>query len=208
MRSLDLSSNIDCGGPTVQALASYEKVIQAVYGSGIEELKMNGLSLVTADALMAMWKACASIKRFEMAVELKQAVTHRKSMMPHISDEILVEAQYHTLVDVTLSGCCLISDEGLCSLVQKCCSNLTAVNVSYCGLITDKFMYYLAQYSSRKLRRLNISGCNKITNHVSSFVHRLQSIWESSVDLLEGLVTDEGPEVDVSFHCRRRRWMG
>lgn len=198
LRSLDLSSNIDCGGPAVQALASYEKVIQAVYGSGIEELKMNGLSMVTADALMAMWKACASIKRFEMAVELKQAVTHRKSMMPHISDEILVEAQYHTLVDVTLSGCCLISDDGLCSLVQKCCSNLTAVNVSYCGLITDKFMYYLAQYSSRKLRRLNISGCNKITNHgIIALCTDYSQFGESSVDLLEGLVTDEGPEVDA-----------
>lgn len=94
LRSLDLSSNIDCGGPTVEALASYENVIQSVYGKGIEELKMNGLSMVTAEALMAMWKTCTSIKRFEMAVELKQAVTHRKSMMPHISDEILIEAQY------------------------------------------------------------------------------------------------------------------
>ncbi len=194
LRSLDLSSNIDCGGPTVEALASYEKVIQSVYGKGIEELKMNGLSMVTAEALMAMWKTCTSIKRFEMAVALKQAVTHRKSMMPHISDEILIEAQYHTLVDVTLSGCCLISDEGVCSLVEKCCANLVSVDVSYCGLVTDKFLYYLAQYSGKKLRRLNVSGCNKITNQGIIALCTNYSKFEGSVDDLA--FESEGPEFD------------
>jgi hypothetical protein len=165
LRSLDMSSNIDCGGSTIHALAEYDNVVQSVYGSGIVELKMNGLSLVTAEALMHMWMACTSIKHFEMAVEMKQAVTHRKSMMPHISDAILIEAKYSTLIDVTLSGCCLISDDGVCSIVEKCHAHLIAIDVSYCSLITDKFLYYLAQYSGKRLRRLNISGCNKVTNH-------------------------------------------
>ena len=118
LRTLDMSSNIECGGPTVLALAEYDTECHKVYGQGILELKMNGLSAVTAEALVAMWQSSQSIRHFEMAVEMKAAVTHRKSMMPHISDAILMDAQYHTLVEVNLSGCCLISDDGVCSLVE------------------------------------------------------------------------------------------
>ena len=47
LKSIDMSSNIECGGATVLALAQYDNECHKVYGQGIKELKMNGLSAVT-----------------------------------------------------------------------------------------------------------------------------------------------------------------
>ena len=165
LRHVDISSNILLGGLPVQALAAYEKKAQSINGQGLTEIRMNGLSMVTAPALMSLWENCLNIKKFIMAIETSTTVTHRRSVMPHISDEILVHVQYSSLEEVNLSGCCLITDVGICSLIEKCCKQLKHVDVSYCGNITDISMYHLAQYAGKSLRELNITGCNKVTNH-------------------------------------------
>jgi hypothetical protein len=166
LRYIDISSNIHLGGPPIIALAEYEAKAQSLNpGKGITDLKLNGLSMVTSPALLAMWKACTSIRNFSMAVEMSSTVTHRKSMMPHISDQILIEAQYFSLVDVSLSGCCLITDIGVCCLIEKCQEQLHSLDVSYCNGITDMTCYTLAQYVGKTLKNLNIGGCNKVTNH-------------------------------------------
>jgi len=165
LRYVDISSNILLGGPPVQALADYERKAQHINGCGIVELRMNGLSMVTAPALMSIWKNCTSLKRFIMAVEMSTAVTHRRSMMPHISDRTLVDAMYHTLEEVNLSGCCLITDTGVCSLIEKCHKQLRSLDVSYCSGVTDISVYFLSEYCGKALRELNLGGCNKVTNH-------------------------------------------
>ncbi len=180
LKYVDISSNILLGGPTVQALAAYEAKAQKVHALtrrenealgkksrvlGLVDLKMNGLSMVTTLALMEMWKACTSLQRFQMSVELSTTVLHRKSMMPHISDTILVEAQYFSLQEVSLSGCCLVSDAGVCSLIEKCHKQLKSINISYLNNVTDLTMYHLAEYCGPGLETLNVSGCNKITNN-------------------------------------------
>ena len=180
LKYVDLSSNILLGGPPVLALAQYEAHAQKIHAQsykediamgkkpkklGLVDLKLNGLSMVTAPALMQMWKACSSLLRFQMTVEMSTTVLHRKSMMPHISDSILVEAQYNSLQEVSLSGCCLISDLGVCSLVEKCYAQLKSINISYLNNVTDLTLYYMAEYCGDTLETLNVSGCNKITNH-------------------------------------------
>lgn len=165
LKYFDISSNIDCKEASVLALAKYESTVQRYYpNQGLICLKMNGLSYVTAVALMAMWKACTDLAYFEMKLELSQTVTHRKSMMPHISDSILIQARYHLLQGANLSGCCLISDEGICNLVEKCTENLRELDISYCGLCTDLTLFHLAEFAGPRLKKLNVSGCNRMTN--------------------------------------------
>lgn len=153
LRVLDLSACIQCGGASALALASKAEQLQ--------DLRLNGLSQVSAEGLLALWSAATRLSRFEMSVELRTTVTHRKSMMPHISDAILCNASYSALAEVKLSGACLVSDLGACALVRKC-PLLVQLDVSYCSEVTDVLLRTLAEVLPLTFHSLSAMGCGKI----------------------------------------------
>ena len=95
-----------------------------------------------------------------MCADLKNTSTHRRSMVPHISDEILRSSSYNSLREVRLVGACLVTDVGACAIVQSC-PQITILYVSYCNGITDKLLIRLGE-TSRQLLSLCVSGCMKI----------------------------------------------
>lgn len=153
LKVLDLTACIQCGG--VAALALAQKAEELL------DLKLNGLSQMSAAGLLALWSGAPKLLKFEMAVEMRTAVTHRKSMLPHISDEILIKAQYSSLRDVHLTGACLVGDAGACALVSKC-PNLVTLDLSYCGEITDMLLYKLAETLPLTFLALLVNGCSKV----------------------------------------------
>ena len=155
LKVLDLSACIQCKG--VSALSIAKKA------EDLEQLKLNGLSQISAVGLLALWSATKKLQTFEMAVELRTTVTHRKSMIPHISDEVLISAEYDSLREVHLSGACLVTDIGACALATKC-PNLFYLDISYCGEITDVFLGKLAETLPLTFHSLKANGCGKIRN--------------------------------------------
>lgn len=126
------------------------------------DLRMNGLSQITANALNILWGACKKLQHFEIRCELKVTATHRKSLMPHMSDSILRCNEYSQLVHVNLSGACMLSDVGGIALVEKC-HGLASIDVSCANGISDKFVLHISAHA-QKLTALVLSGCIKVTD--------------------------------------------
>ena len=95
-----------------------------------------------------------------MAAELRSISSHRRSMVPHMSDDILKSSNYHSLKEVKLTGACLVTDIGACAVSLKC-PQLMTLDVGYCNGITDKLLVVLGS-TSLQLTALVVSGCNKI----------------------------------------------
>lgn len=155
LKVLDISGCVQCGGVSAYAISTKSEELV--------DLKLNGLSLVTKEGLMALWSTAKKLQNFEMMIVLKSVTTHRKSMTPHISDSILKECKYFSLRVVKLLGAFLITDIGVCSLIRKC-KQLSSLDVSYCSGVTDTTLHCLATYNKTKIIELVITGCNKITN--------------------------------------------
>ena len=154
LKVLDLSACIQCGGVSALAIASK--------GEELLDLKLNGLSQVSAAGLLALWSNTKNLVRWEMGVEMRTTVTHRKSMLPHISDEILIKANYGSMLqEVHIAGACLVGDAGACAVISKC-PKLRVLDLSYCGELTDVTLIKLAAESSSTLESLAVNGCGKI----------------------------------------------
>ena len=99
-----------------------------------------------------------------MACELASSSTQRKSLMPHFSDAVFLSAMScgESLKELILTGCCLITDIGCCSLVKKCRS-LEKIDLSSCSALTNKSLIQIST-NLRNLRSLAVNGCTKITN--------------------------------------------
>lgn len=168
---LDITGCIQCGGVTTFAISTKaEKLIN---------LKLNGLSMVTEKSLQALLNQAKELSIFEMQIVLRSVTTHRRSMMPHISDSILKESNYHKLSQVKLSGAALVSDVGVIALIHKCQDTLTLLDVSYCNCVTDKTLAHLAVKIKDRLTSLKVTGCNKITNlGVIALTHGCRRILE------------------------------
>jgi len=152
LKKFDMSGCVLCG---VESALALSKIC-----SEFTELKLNGLSQISAESLKAIWVSCSKLIKFEMCAELRTTSNHRRSMMSHISDDILKATHTLKLKEIKLSGACLVTDVGACALSSKCLL-LTHVDVSYCNGITDKLLIVLSN-KSKRLLILNVSGCNKI----------------------------------------------
>ena len=166
---LDISNNLDLTGETTAALS---------YGaSELLEIRMNGIGKILNPGLQMLWDAAKKLVKFEMYADLKAATGHRVTVLPHISDIILMNGTYSLLQSVKISGAVLVTDEGACVMIQKC-SNLRVLDLSHCHKITNLTLKALSKYA-KKLSHLNISVCNKITDT------GLQSIGSSCLELIE-----------------------
>ena len=97
-----------------------------------------------------------------MFADLKAATGHRVTVLPHISDEILIKCKYADLRVVRISGAVLVTDDGATALAKKC-PQLRSLDVSHCRKITDKTMTALAKYSAH-LEHLDVSILNGVTD--------------------------------------------
>jgi hypothetical protein len=155
LEKIDLTGCVQCGAAGAQALAEHQK-------ASLVEVKMNGLSQVSADSLDSLLSNCRSLKRFEISAELRSSCTHRKSMVPHISDRVLVHAQFSKLEVVSMAGAALVSNVGAVALITKC-PNLHFLNVNYCLGLSNETLLCLGARAPN-LRHFSIAGNGKITN--------------------------------------------
>lgn len=65
------------------------------------------------------------------------------------------------LQSINLSGCQLVTDEGIRALTSSC-KNLEAVNVSSCFQLSDRAFESLGSCAS--LRSLDACGCERLTD--------------------------------------------
>jgi len=118
-----------------------------------------------------------------MACELASSSTHRKSTMPHFSDAVMLQAEYcnlrevrvHVILNVIylnvvnfqviLTGCCLVTDRGLCALIDKCSLQLRSLDVSGCSAVTENLLLKLASKSCTcRIASITANGCIKMAN--------------------------------------------
>lgn len=155
IQKIDLSGCVQCSNATADTLSTKQ------CGS-LEDIRMNGLSQISAERLSTMLTACKLLKHFEIAAELRSACTHRKSMVPHISDIVLTRAKYSALEVVLLSGASMISDTGAIAMVIKC-KNIHTLDLSYCNGVTDELLVALSR-NNQGLRHLVMAGNSKISD--------------------------------------------
>jgi hypothetical protein len=175
LKYLDLSGCINCSSSSVQAIVLTKRTDESINGTAkysgasatktakeLLEIRLNGLSKVSAKSLTFLFQEAENLARFEMACELRSSSTHRKSMMPHFSDCVLIDANYNKLEDAILTGCCLISDVGGCSMANKC-PMIRKLDVSSISALTDIFFVTLST-TLKFLNSLSANGCIKLTN--------------------------------------------
>lgn len=155
LEKLDLTGCVKCGAASAEALAEHQK-------TSLIEVKMNGLSQVSADSLDSLLSNCKTLKRFEISAELRSSCTHRKSMVPHISDRVLLHAHFSKLEMVAMAGAALVSNAGAIALITKC-PNLHYLDVSYCLGLSNETLLCLGARAPN-LKHLSIAGNGKITN--------------------------------------------
>jgi F-box/leucine-rich repeat protein 2/20 len=156
LHTIDISGCIQCSSAAIEAISSR--------GSALSVIRMNGLSRVSSHSLISLWTSAAtSMTIFQMCCDLRSVTTHRKSMMPHFSDDVLLKSRYgDCLTEVELAGACLITDKGVCGLIRTA-RPLRILNVSYCNALTDRILVEISN-CSRFIESLNCSGCIKVTS--------------------------------------------
>jgi hypothetical protein len=148
---LDMSLCILCGSKSVLAIAAHAQ--------SLLEIKLSGLSQVTAPALVQLWKNASKLNRFDMIVELRVTSTHRRSLLAHVTDEVLQNLCSTRLKELNLTGACLITNSGIASLAQYITTHLHNLDISWCNKVSDEALVMIGKYCSH-LKKLNISGCD------------------------------------------------
>lgn len=185
LRKLNMNDCIKCTDPSVFALANR-------CASALVVLKMNGLSQVTVKAINALWAACRCLEVFEMNCELKCTSSHRRSLVPHMTDSVLKNNNYSNLTHLCLVGASLVSDVGAVAALNKSVG-LQHIDFSYCNDISDQFVMTVAQVGKAVVTLL-LGGCVKVTN--AGIVALSQGVCSKHIKRLEvngcTRVTDEG----------------
>ena len=156
LQKIDLSGCVQCSGPTAMMLCGKQ-------GQTLRDIRLNGLSQIDADSLCALLTACKDLTHFEISADLRSACTHRKSMVPHINDKVLVKAKYSKLEFVMIQGASMVTDIGALSLVSKC-KNLHTLDVNNVSGVSDALLHSLGSACSN-LKYFSISGNGKITDN-------------------------------------------
>jgi hypothetical protein len=103
--SLDISGNLECTGLTTEYLSigAHEMI----------EMKMNGVGSILNPGLQQFFSNAKKLQCLEMGADLRAASGHRRSVLPHISDTILIECKYSSLLSVKISGAVHVTDLGV-----------------------------------------------------------------------------------------------
>lgn len=173
--SLDLSGCVACSEDSMNAITSHSNTIRALH-----TLKLNGLSHISGPRLVAFWNKTlvdGDLRAFEMSCSLKSSVSHRRSMMPHFSDQVLLALPEdlsragksalsllrRRLTSLKLVGAGQVGDVGLSTFLQQSGETLLHLDVSYCYKVTDASLQVIAQ-TCYVLTTLIVSGCVHITD--------------------------------------------
>ena len=154
LRYLDLSNNLDLSGETMLSLSRG--------ADEFVEIKLNGIGKILNPGLQSFWAAAKKLEKFEMFADLRAATGHRITVLPHISDGILVACHYTLLRSIKISGAVMVTDEGAISMIKKC-PQLHCLDISHCHKITNKTLVALGQYSHH-LSHLDVSILNNLTD--------------------------------------------
>lgn len=187
LKRIDISGCIHCGAMTCKLLSLHAK--------DLVEAKFNGLSNVAGEWLNQLLLNAVNLEVFEMFVEIKLAVTHRLSTVPHISDDTIAKMGSKSIKHFKIAGAFLVSDIGVKVLASKC-PNLAVLDVATCSNVTDDFLSFLAtdvkDSTAKSLTELNLSGCNKITDqglrYLANSCPNLKCLMLAGC----GKITDEG----------------
>eukprot|EP01033_Poteriospumella_lacustris_P007676 gene7676-5518_t len=173
--SLDLSGCVACSEDSMNAITSHSNTIRTLH-----TLKLNGLSHISGPRLVAFWNKTlvdGDLRAFEMSCSLKSSVSHRRSMMPHFSDQVLLALPEdlsragksalsllrRRLTSLKLVGAGQVGDVGLSTFLQQSGETLLHLDVSYCYKVTDVSLQVIAQ-TCHVLTTLIVSGCVHITD--------------------------------------------
>jgi hypothetical protein len=88
--------------------------------------------------------------------------THRRSMIPHISDEVVTSKKMQNLKYIKVCGACQITDTGA-SYIAKYSPMLIKVDFSHCNSISDKFLVSLGKYA-KGLKHAILVGLGFVTD--------------------------------------------
>lgn len=149
----NISGCIYCGAKSV--------IIIAEHCSQLKVLAMAGLAKITGLSLKKILSCAAALEVLDMSMELKVAVTHRQSVLPHVTDESLSKCA-GKLIELNISGAALLTDRGILSLCKRC-KNLLYLDISYCNQLTDEAVKHICSYI-QNIRKLDVSGDIKLTN--------------------------------------------
>lgn len=175
LTSLDLTGCVACSESSMTAITEHTNTIRA-----LRCLKLNGLSHISGPRLVAFWNRTlveGDLRTFEMSCALKSTVSHRRSMMPHFSDQVLLSLPdglsktrggaysmpRRKLKVLKIVGAGQVGDAGLPCFLQQSGDTLTHLDVSYCHKVTDVSLIVIAQ-SCRVLETLILTGCVYITD--------------------------------------------
>lgn len=154
LKVLDISNNMECTGLTAQYLSQG--------ADNLVDVKMNGMGSILVEGLQLFWAKAKNLKIFEMCANLKAAAGHRKSVLPHISDSVLMGCNYSHIITLKIRGAVLVTDVGVCDLVSKC-KGLRTLDLGHCNKVTDVSLRALAA-TSHELREVDITMCVRVTD--------------------------------------------
>jgi hypothetical protein len=203
--SLDLSGCVACSEDSMNAITSHSNTIRTLH-----TLKLNGLSHISGPRLVAFWNKTlvdGDLRAFEMSCSLKSSVSHRRSMMPHFSDQVLLALPEdlsragksalsllrRRLTSLKLVGAGQVGDVGLSTFLQQSGETLLHLDVSYCYKVTDVSLQVIAQ-TCTVLTTLIVSGCVHITDVGISAL----GVADKYRDFLRGHSTYGAEELEVT----------
>lgn len=126
-------------------------------------MKMNGIGSILNPGLQLFFDNSKKLENIEMSCNLKASSHHRKSVLPHINDKILMEYKYSFLLYVKISGAVGVTDKGCCSMIKKCV-NIHTLDISDCNRISNVTMFMISKVL-KKLKHLDVSYCTLINDH-------------------------------------------
>ncbi|TVU49868.1 hypothetical protein EJB05_01207, partial [Eragrostis curvula] len=157
LRSLDISY-LQVGNGSLKSISSLEK---------LEELAMVGCSCVDDEGLELLSKGTNSLQEIEQCflsklATLKETLTMLKLDGLEVSDSLLqaIGEGCVNLVEIGLSKCTGVTDEGISSLVAQC-SHLRTIDLTCCNLITNSALDAIAD-NCKMVERLRLESCSLI----------------------------------------------
>lgn len=218
LRSLDLSG---CAVLTDAGLSAISKQCQA-----IESLKVSFCPNITGKSLKSLFRCPKRGQEFkafvangckmfsvdviaEIAASCPSLLVLRLAGMKDVDDQLLtaVAENCHQITRVSIKGCGLVSDVGVCELARMC--PLEEVVVSGVSGLTDRSVFALANCCCSTLKEVYASGCSMITQAAINYLkdcclkrifveHRVPNVDPDQV-MAKNLDTGEFCRADLLF---------
>jgi hypothetical protein len=116
-----------------------------------------------------------------------------------VTDATLVVCALHCplLQDITLRGCCQITDDGVCALIDKVGGNLRSLKLGCCGLLTDNSV----EATARQCPLLRCVSCPFVSD--AAVTKLAEGCPELVYANLSGTGAGDGTLVALSQHCTK-----